>query len=475
MRKILTMKYSTILLIVMSLFLSSCEDLDYNEKSYLLQDDIYSDLDRVNSALTGIYGDLPSGFTQVGNAMLASGSDDAVFAVDASSVQRYFNGGWNAVQTLDSKWNNFASIRLANRFLEEVEKYTYEERLYDIDPVYDVLMAELERKKYEARVLRAFYYFELAKRYGDVPLFTKVLTTEEANTISRSSFKDVIAFIVDECNQAAPNLPINYATERGSETGRITRGAALAIKAKALLYAASPLHNREGALTLWQDAAQASFDIIDLRVYRLNRDYSDNFNNYSSRNRELILESRAGNSNFFERINYPVGYVGGSSGNTPTQNLVDAYEMQLTGLGINDATSGYEPTDPYSGRDPRFSATILHNGSTFKGETIEVFEGGRNGEPQTFATNTGYYLKKYVDETIILEEPNVNAKEHTWVLFRYAEVLLNYAEAMNEVYGPEVSGTFGMTALEAVNMVRSRVRMPNFPSGLTKDSFRRKA
>lgn len=473
MKKKLTMKYSTILFLVLSLFLSSCDTLDYDEKSYLLQDDIYSDLGRVDAALTGIYTDLPSGFTQIGEAMLASASDDAVFAIDASSVQRYFNGAWSSAQTLDSKWNYFEAIRRANRFLEEVEKYSYEDHLFDKDPTYDVLMEELEIKKYEARTLRAFYYFELAKRYGDIPLFTTVLTVEEANSISRSSFEDVIAFVVDECTVAASNLPVSYAEARNKETGRVTKGAALAIKAKALLYAASPLHNQDNG-TAWVDAAEASFDIIDMGVYSLNSNYSSVFNNYNTSNKELILERRAGNSNNFERINYPVGYVGGRSGNTPTQNLVDAYEMKDSGLSIDQPGSGYDASIPYSGRDPRFAASVLYNGAAWKGDTIEVYEGGLNGSPQRYATSTGYYLKKYIDPSINLEEPNVTQKEHTWVLFRYAEVLLNYAEAMNEAYGPEAPSNFGMTALQAVNMIRSRVEMPDFPAGMSKDEFRMK-
>ncbi|WP_027137021.1 RagB/SusD family nutrient uptake outer membrane protein [Gaetbulibacter saemankumensis] len=468
------MKYSIIVLLIFNLFLSSCDYLDYNEKDYLSQDDVFSDLDRVSGTLVGVYIGLPSGFTQVGGAMLASGSDDAVFVDDINLVNKYFNGSWSPSQPIDSKWGYYEVIRRANRFLEEVEKHEYEQHLYDKDPTYDVLMAELERKKYEARALRAFYYFELAKRYGDIPLITKVISIDEANTISRSSFQDVIAYVVSECDAVAPNLPTTYVGERLAETGRITRGAALAIKAKALLYAASPLHNPQGTTSAWVKAAEAAYDIIDLGVYSLNNNYSSVFNNYSNSNRELILERRQSPSNNFERINFPVGYVGGSSGNTPTQNLVDAYEMKATGLGVDQPGSGYNPNNPYAGRDPRLAETVIYNGSTFKGQTVEVYEGGRNGAPLRYASETGYYLKKYVDPTINLEAPNVTQKEHTWVLFRYAEVLLNYAEAMNEAYGPEDPSIFGKTARQAVNEVRSRVGMPAFPSGMSKEEFRAK-
>lgn len=110
----------------------------------------------------------------------------------------------------------------------------------------------------------------------------------------------------------------------------------------------------------------------------------------------------------------------------------------------------------------------------WKGKTVQSYVGGLNGMPITNASKTSYYLKKYLIESINLTPNNTSSKEHTWVLFRYGEVLLNYAEAMNEAYGPENAATLGMTALSAINMIRQRAGMPNFPSGLTKDAFRKK-
>lgn len=468
------MKQVIISLLFITMFLGSCEYLDYDEKTYLLKDDVYSDIERTRSALTGIYTALPSGFTQVGNAMLASACDEAVFANDADAVHKYYNGAWSAAQPLDSKWNLFVPIRRANRFLVEVDQQSYEDYLWDKDPTYETLMTEVERFKMEARALRAYYYFELAKRYGDVPLITTLLTEEEANQLSRTPFQEVIEFIVQECDSVAPHLPKNYADERLGETGRITQGAAMAIKARALLYAASPLHNPDNDVAAWQEAAEASISIIDSGLYSLSPSYSSVFNNYKQANPELILERRHSASNSFERINFPVGYVGGSSGNCPTQNLVDAYEMEETGLGIDEAGSGFDPVRPFQGRDSRLASSILYNGASWKGQVIEAYNGGANGQPLRYATPTGYYLKKYVIESINLEPPNVTQVEHTWVLFRYAEVLLNYAEAMNEVHGPEDAAGLSMTALAAVNEVRQRAGMPEFPAGMTKDEFREK-
>ena len=173
-----------------------------------------------------------------------------------------------------------------------------------------------------------------------------------------------------------------------------------------------------------------------------------------------------------------VGQVqGGSTGTCPTQNLVDAYEMRTSGLPITDQpASRYNPLLPYSGRDSRLAQTIILNGLTWKGIPVESFYGGKNGLPLTNATKTGYYLKKYVVETINLDPKlgPVTTRERNWTIFRYGEILLNYAEAMNEAYGPSNTADLGLSAITAVNLVRRRAGMPNFPATLSPDAFRTK-
>jgi len=273
-------------------------------------------------------------------------------------------------------------------------------------------------------------------------------------------------------------LPLKY-TEFSSakETGRATKGAALALKARVLLYAASPLHNTENDVTLWQNAAKAAKAVIDLNTYALASSYTAVVNNPSlTPGPELIFERREAASNGFERRNFPIGYEGGGTGTCPTQNLVDAYEMSNTGLPITDPASRYNPLQPYSFRDPRLRATIIYNGTTWKSKQVETFAGGKNGLPITNATKTGYYLKKYVIEAINLDPKlgAVTTREHTWTLFRYGEILLNYAEAMNEAYGPTNASDMGLTALQAVNFIRKRAGMPNFSATLSPDAFRTK-
>ncbi|MHB0756737.1 RagB/SusD family nutrient uptake outer membrane protein [Polaribacter sp. M15] len=460
------------LLTLLLLLANSCEYLEYDETSFNRKEDVFTDFNRSKNFLTAIYNYLPTDFNSIDGAMRASASDEAEHVLDLSNIQRFNQGRYSALQPIDNVWGNmYSGIRAVNMFLEETEGQEFIEDQYNLD--YDEIIEQFKNYPYEARFLRAYFYFELLKRYKNIPLITKVLTPEEAINAKQSSFDEVVSFIISECDAISLELPESYiGFSSSSETGRVTKGAALALKARLLLYAASPLHNTNNNSSLWEAAAIAAKEVIDLNVYSLENNYANIVNNYTSN--ELILERREGNTNGFERRNFPVGFEGGNTGTCPTQNLVDAYEMQSNGLPITDPASGYDPNNPYSGRDPRLQQTVITNGSTWKGQTVQSFIGGTNGKPITNATKTGYYLKKYVIEAINLQPTNTTSREHTWVLFRYGEVLLNYAEAMNEAYGPENANSLGLTALEAVNLIRQRANMPNFPSGLSQNQFRDK-
>jgi hypothetical protein len=468
------------LIILLLLGFTNCSDLDYDETSFNRKDDVFSDFARSKSFLNGIYAYLPTDFNSIDGAMRASASDEAEHVNDVSSVQQFNDGSWSAIQTLDNVWNNmYAGVRASNLFLKESAGQAFPELKYNNNPDYKDIILQYKNYEYEARFLRAFFYFELVKRYKDVPLITTVLTPEEAINVKQTPFTDVVNFIVSECDAVALQLPLNYTNfSSAKETGRATRGAALALKSRILLYAASPLHNTANDVVLWQKAALAAKAVIDLNAYTLTSSYALVVNNPSlTPGTELIFERREAPSNGFESRNFPIGYQGGNTGTCPTQNLVDAYEMRLSGLPIN-VDPRYNPAAPYAGRDARLAQTIIINGSQWKGLGVETFFGGRNALPITFATKTGYYLRKYVIEAINLDPRAgaVSTREHTWTHFRYGEILLNYAEAMNEAYGPETAAAapLTLTALSAVNTVRRRAGMPNFPVGLGKDAFRTK-
>ena len=463
--------------VMIPLFWSCSDFLDYNELDQYEKEDIFYEYGRVKGILTSAYTYLPDDFSSVDGAMRSSASDDAVHEWDLSDVHKFNDGSWNSIVILDDQWEDlYAGIRVANVFLKEGTGLTFDEIKYNDN--YEELMAQYEYYPYEARFLRAFYYFELIKRYKNVPLITQPLTSEEANSVSPSSFDDIIDFIITECDAASANLRVTYTGFSGAETGRATKGAAMALKARALLYAASPLHNTSGDISKWVDAAEASKAIIDefSTTYGPLPSYANAVNVLNGK--ETILERRPANQvRTFEEANTAVGFIGGNTGTCPTQNLVDSYEMQGTGLGIDEEGSGYDPADPFAGRDPRLAATVLYNGSTWKTLPVEVWNGGLNGPPKAHTTKTGYYLKKYLKENISLDPLNPGTDYHYWIIFRYGEVLLNYAEAMNEAYGPEGAGPLpldNMTALDAVNIVRARASMPGFPTGMTQDAFRAK-
>jgi|HigsolmetaAR202D_1030399.scaffolds.fasta_scaffold00149_20 SusD family. len=458
--------------------------LDREIESNYKEEDVFVNYDRIQQAGFGVYAFLYNrfGFSRIQNAMLASASDEADHAEPTADIHKFNTGTWNAVSNPEDCWAHFyQGIRRANLFLEK--SVDYKQIIYrdTTDPAnkatYEANVQDIAWLRAEVRVLRALYYFELIKRYGGVPIVDRTsYTDEELTQKPRSTFDSCVNYIVRECDEAFPELKdtwVGFSSEKWR--GRITKGVALALKARTLLYAASPLHNPSNDLSKWAAAAEAAHKVIELGRYALHNNYQGLFRlgNGADGNPEVIFAIQAGASNTFERLNYPVGYTQGGQGSTsPSQNLVDAYEMKTTGMMINEPGSGYDPANPYANRDPRLGYSILTNNVTFKGRPVEPWVGGLDGLGKLRATTTGYYLRKFVDESLNLEQNTSSV--HVWILFRYAEVLLNYAEAMNEAYGPEVTQGYSMTAKMAVDLVRQRpgVAMPVLPPGLSQEEMR---
>ena len=472
--------------IIMAGFLSltvlSCNFLDFDETNGgNSEEDLYALFGTVKQMLTNVYSSMPSyaGFTSAtadGLAMRDCASDDAEYGITNAKVQNVNNGTWSPTNTYDDAWSLYNGIRAANGFITNFE--TVDLSRFSSLANYENQMKQMQYYPYEARVLRAYYFFELARRYGNIAMPLEVLTVEQANAIGQTPFDEVIRFIVSECTECAPNLPLSYSGVPQSEIGRVTRGFALAVKTKALLYAASPLHNPSDDAEKWKAAARAAKEVMDLGVYSLDPAYVNN-----TTSSELILARMNAAAQPYELYNFPYRFAYGSratalvaSGNYPTQNLVDAFET-LGGYKVTLGSEGWQCADPdfdaahpYDNRDPRFARTILADGMPFKNSTIETYVGGADDRAVSLGGSaTGYFVRKYLQENANFDPTQTGAAAymHHWVLYRYAETLLSYAEAMVNAFGSGTytDGQFTRSALDALNEVRANASMPEVAGG----------
>lgn len=457
-------KYMVMACAVLSL--NGCDYLNYDETSGKTKEEAYAYYDNMNQLVAYIYSLLPS---DLGSGyIMEAATDNCIYTQENAAVNYITTGVWSPLKRVDDGWNFWNGIRSANSFLENFDPETL--KRFEYNENYDEIIAKSAKFPYEVRFLRAFYCFELAKRYGDIPLLTRTYAQDEINSVEQTPFNEVIDFIVKECSEIAPELPVSQ-MDFWSETGRITRGAALALKSRALLYAASELHNPDNDLEKWAKAAKAAYEVIDLGAYSLPKItddplYSDKGGNEIFKSKQLILERRnLDKTNNFEARNQPMGYAETSAqgGNTPTQNLVDAYEMK-DGTPFDWANSAqvsniYYDASGKQTRDPRLYLNVLTNGTTWLKEKVETFEGGKN-KILDGSTKTGYYLRKWMNPSVSLDPVKPNKIEHHYILFRYAEILLNYAEAMNEWKGPDATEEgCPITARVALNQVRTSATM----------------
>lgn len=470
------MKMKYIMLLACPLVLGACNFLDYDEtKDLKTKDNVYEYFASTKQVLTKVYSYLPQDFGVIGGAMRDCASDDAEYGASGGEVQDFNTGNWSATNTIDDAWNLYEGIRAANSFLAELETVDFSR--YQYSTTYEKQMKQLATFAPQARVLRATYFFELARRYGDIAMPLEVLDMEADRTIGKTAFADVIQFIANECSQCAPLLPASYKeTVYDGEVGRVTRGYALALKSKALLYAASPLHNPSMNVDKWKASVQAAWDLIHANENELNNLYKLDPNGVANNatSLEAVLMNRSNNSWSFELKNFPIRFTEGkranpATGTFPSQNLVDAFETKngyavtLTANGFVSEDPAFNPAAPYSNRDPRFERTVLADGMAFKEGAIDVKTGGLDYLPVTEGgTPTGYFLKKYIQEATTFKTGEEVQEKHSWVIYRYAETLLTYAESMIYAFkDPNYKdGTYTKSALEALNEVRKNVGMP---------------
>jgi len=480
---------------------TSCQGvLDVTPKDQFPDQAVFADPNLAQAFLSDAYRGLGHGLYEI---MLASMTDETHFihnynteVVLQSLITSSARGALDDGRYSHFNWGpSYSRIRQTNIFLSHIDAAGFDDALK-------------RRMKGEAFFLRAYFYHNLMRMYGGVPLITKVYGLNEDYAVARNSFKETVDFIVANADSAAALLPLSFS---GTDVGRATKGAALALKARVLLYAASDLYNlnpsdsaftgyttAQDRVALWRAAKNAAKAVMDLGIYGLFRpspaspqeaaqNYGDLFLQRMSE--EVIL------SRFFlstrDNDGYNPGLHNGPNGfhtwggNTPIQNLVDDYRM--TDGSKFDWSNPVEAAAPYANRDPRFYASIAYDGAPWRTRPDDVKNLDPVGTIQTFRALTltggsvvagldtrdspvenwngaysGYYLRKFID-------PSINAQftkqQVPWIFFRYAEVLLNYAEASIEL------NELG-DAVTALNQIRRRAGMPEFSGGLDQTTLR---
>jgi putative outer membrane protein, probably involved in nutrient binding len=455
--------------------LSSCNGfLDREEDSFIDKTATFDSYNRTKQYLTYAYTLLPDGLNRFSReAMLASATDDAEFAIESAEIQQFNNGSWNALNNPDDVWNRYYSgISKCCTLLENTDHVNLDISRLDPDKQveYANSLKDIRMWRAEARFLRAYFHFELLKRYGPIPIVTSTLSINgNYENTPRPTMKEVVDFIAKECDIAADTLELTPWRNVNDAFGRATKGAALALKSRLLLYAASPLYvdfgdtneaNKPTDVALWKSAADAAKAVIDLNQYELASSYGDLFKN-DFQNKEYIFVRRYAANSDFEKSNFPVSF-GGKGGTNPSQNLVDDYEM-LDGTPF-DWNDPAKAAQPFENRDARLGATILMNMAPFKGKKVATYPEGADASPNPNATKTGYYLRKFLNEDVNIQTGG-SSGGHVVPLFRLAEIYLNYAEALNECdpTNPDIA--------LYLNKVRNRASLPNV-SALSQEQMR---
>lgn len=439
-----------IYILVAILALNSCDVLDMKPLDKVSDADVWEDSALIELYVNASYNSINHEFSQ---HMLSDASDETYCIHNWANFWVIQKGEMTSdnVTGISEKinyWKSaYSNIRTINVFFDRIDDAPVETDLKN-------------RMKGEMKFIHAWIYANLIWRYGDVPLITDLFELNQDYKVKRDSYSDCVDFITKELDEAMTWLPAKSSSET---LGRATGDACKALKARVLLYAASEQNNPSHSKEKWEAAAEATKAVLDAG-YSLGNDYQSVF---LEDNDEIIFARyfTQANSTDFMLFNGRNG-SNGWTGENPTQNLVNAYEMtngelpylnEELPLKINPA-SGYDESNPYAGRDPRLDASILHDGSMWAGRETETWHGGLDSPESSIgswnASKTAYAFKKFMVESIPPSGSSVKP-ENPWIFFRLAEFYLNYAEIMYELGNEE-------QAREYVNKVRARqsVNMP---------------
>lgn len=515
--------YKYILVCIASLGIGSCNYLDVVPDEFVTEGDVWSSIDLTERAIARLYNVLPSSWPY---EMWAANSN-AKNHWEKPPVWAYNNGSWGPTNIPEiNRWaGRYRDVRRATLILQNIDGVPIPEYKKDY---YE---ARIPRYKAEVRLLRVFFYFDLFRMYGAIPLIKddEMLNPEDidkllAVNMPRASVDEVVEYLVAELDDIENELPETYPD---AEYGRVTRGAVYAMKSRVTLYAASALlngcdlykdvKNLDGKKLFpqapdsekWLDAADAAEKLMNMEgTYNLA--YSNNPTNYVLNYAEQFYDVNFDELVFFRTMPasrdldlrlFPNGTNHAGFGKySISQELVDCYEMATTGLPITDVASGYTETGFWSGqmwdglkminvsnvsnmykdRDPRFYATVFFHNSVWRYEKTKstplcyAYWGNNNGVAQGWpksGTNceSGYNIRKWCSPNVDLVAKTGNSNRY-WIIFRFAEAYLNYAEAMNEYLDVPDARVYN-----AINKVRDRVGLKKLPitaADATKEGMR---
>lgn len=476
---------------------SSCDSaLDLDTNGTITMDGVFTDRNRTRGYLNSCYNHRPGQYLYAGS--YTDDAEDSDNNTAYTVFDYWYNVGLSSSNfgtfNLDeSPWASYyQGIRKCNVFLANIDGAT----IYATD-------SEKAGWKAQAYTLRAFYYLQLFKRYGQVPLVLEDYgTVHDYSAEKKASVGQIVTQILTDCDQAlATSSSPDYSWNvLNNQWGIMTKGLAWAIKSQAITFAVSPLFD-DGTFTL-----DEALDITKEALSEcLNNGYelwteTDDVNGYNAYGTYFLYnpddmrakdkETIYGGGKVTAWLAAGIPTIGGmmKAGPCPTQDLVDAYEMAngeapITGYSdanhlqpIINAASGYDEENPYEGRDPRFYATVFYNGTKRGTTNIYTYVGGTCGISETNVkyTHTGYYLKKYGHAN-----SNRNSNSDGFIrMIRLPELYYNFAEIAYQAKSPDEKINMGnglsMSANDAVSAVRARVGMPAFPAGMTKDAFEKK-
>ena len=445
---------------------------------------IFEDYLRSQRYLDMLYYNMPNTWVKDGKfstssttryGFMESATDMSEYSATYGATNMSFNvGDWRstyATEEVKNVWYScYKQIRRAWMFLDNCDNFVNEPE------------GRKPLMRGECHFMLAYYYSELIKRYGGVPLVKTVLTLDDDYRIPRSTYDQVAQFILDELDIAEGLLPDEWTTE---DFGRATKAWCKALRTRVLLYWASPLNNPTNDVARWQAAAAAAKDCIDYcetnHYHELSKDWQNIFvRTYPQSNKEVIIFSRATTyTHTFNNklINYEQATPGdgfwGYGSNGPTQNFVDRFPvitydaLGTTAIGTEDFdwSNADHVNNIYKNRDPRFYYTVLYNNRMWITRRIETWHDGatygNDMDPKNHLyTKTGYYLRKFWGRECKNKNTPGSCRVFGYYL-RFTEIYFDYAEAMNEAYGPDNDGGLGgMTAIEAINATRARLICP---------------